>query len=142
MSLTIKLCTYAKVNCFKCKQIIYIKMDLALNNLQRLMCHKTKQTKPNQLNFLLYFMSNTFFFYPSYHSLSLFFFSWSRCNRENSMFSILSLQFVLIRVCPKLKLTIRTCRQTHSKHRPVDRFTLTYNVFSDRKRRIERLMYF
>ena len=28
--------------------IIYIKMDLALNNLQRLICHKTQQTKPNQ----------------------------------------------------------------------------------------------
>ena len=27
------------------EQIIYIKMDLALNNLQRLICHKTKQTK-------------------------------------------------------------------------------------------------
>ena len=25
--------------------IIYIKMDLALNNLQRLICHKTKPTK-------------------------------------------------------------------------------------------------
>ena len=43
-------CTYAKLNCF---QIIYIKMDLALNNLQRLICYKTKQTnqtKPNQSN--------------------------------------------------------------------------------------------
>ena len=30
------------------EQIIYIKMDLALNNLQRLICHKTQQTKPNQ----------------------------------------------------------------------------------------------
>ena len=28
------------------EQIIYIKMDLALNNLQRLICHKTQQTKP------------------------------------------------------------------------------------------------
>ena len=30
--------------------IIYIKMDLALNNLQQLICHKTQpnQTKPNQ----------------------------------------------------------------------------------------------
>ena len=46
MFLTIKLCTYAKLNCFQMEQIIYIKMDLALNNLQRLMCHKTKQTKP------------------------------------------------------------------------------------------------
>ena len=27
-------------------------MDLALNNLQRLICHKTKQTKPNQLFFV------------------------------------------------------------------------------------------
>ena len=26
-------------------------MDLALNNLQRLICHKTKQTKPNQSSF-------------------------------------------------------------------------------------------
>ena len=25
-------------------------MDLALNNLQRLICHKTHQTKPNQTN--------------------------------------------------------------------------------------------
>ena len=25
-----------------------MKMDLALNNLQRLICHKTHQTKPNQ----------------------------------------------------------------------------------------------
>ena len=44
MFLTIKLCTYAKLNCF-IEQIIYIKMDLALNNQQRLICHKTKQTK-------------------------------------------------------------------------------------------------
>ena len=33
---------------FKIEQILYIKMDLALNNLQRLICHKTQQTKPNQ----------------------------------------------------------------------------------------------
>ena len=42
MFLTIKLCTYAKLNCFKKN----IEMDLALNNLQRLICHKTHQTKP------------------------------------------------------------------------------------------------
>ena len=42
MLLTIKLCTYAKLNCSKKEQIIYIKMDLALNNLQRLICHKTQ----------------------------------------------------------------------------------------------------
>ena len=48
MFLTIKLCTNAKLNCFSIEQIICIKMDLALNNLQRLICHKTKQTKPNQ----------------------------------------------------------------------------------------------
>ena len=41
---TIKQCTYAKLNCFSIELIIYIKMDLALNNLQRLICHKTKQT--------------------------------------------------------------------------------------------------
>ena len=35
-------------------------MDLALNNLQRLMCHKTQQTKPNLIlnecvqNFFIY----------------------------------------------------------------------------------------
>ena len=35
---------------FSIEQIIYIKMDLALNNLQRLICHKTQQTKPNPQN--------------------------------------------------------------------------------------------
>ena len=29
-------------------------MDLALNNLQRLICHKTKQTKPNYHRFTSY----------------------------------------------------------------------------------------
>ena len=53
MFLTIKLCTYAKLNYFSIEQIIYIKMDLALNNLQRWICHKTKpnQTKLNQTYF-------------------------------------------------------------------------------------------
>ena len=27
-------------------------MNMALNNLQRLICHKTQQTKPNQSNVL------------------------------------------------------------------------------------------
>ena len=43
------------------ERIIYIKMDLALNNLQRLICHKTKQTKPNKehvaIGHLWYFFS-------------------------------------------------------------------------------------
>ena len=30
--------------------VIYIKMDLVLNNLQRLICHKTQQTKPTSSN--------------------------------------------------------------------------------------------
>ena len=42
MFLTIKLCTYAKLNCLKL--FIGIKMDLTLNNLQRLICHKTLPT--------------------------------------------------------------------------------------------------
>ena len=33
---------------FSIEKIIYIKLDSALNNLRRLICHKTKQTKPNQ----------------------------------------------------------------------------------------------
>ena len=32
---------------FWIEQIIYINMDSALNNLQRLICHKTQQTKPS-----------------------------------------------------------------------------------------------
>ena len=32
------------------EQIIYIKMDLALNNLRRLICHKTQQVKPSNMN--------------------------------------------------------------------------------------------
>ena len=45
--LTIKLCTICLTELFSIEQIIYIKMDLALNNLQKLICHKTKQTKSN-----------------------------------------------------------------------------------------------
>ena len=30
--------------------VIYIKMVLALNNLQRLICHKTHQTKPKMFS--------------------------------------------------------------------------------------------
>ena len=41
------------VTWFSIEQIIYIKMDLALNNLQRLICHKTQQTKPNRSRFEL-----------------------------------------------------------------------------------------
>ena len=44
MFLTIKLCTHAKLNCFGIELIICLKMDLALYNLQRLKCHKPKQT--------------------------------------------------------------------------------------------------
>ena len=43
MFLTIELCTYAGLSLFSMERIIYIKMDLALDNLQRLICHKTKQ---------------------------------------------------------------------------------------------------
>ena len=42
MFLTIKLCTH---ELFEIELSISIKMDLALNNLQRLICHKTP-TKP------------------------------------------------------------------------------------------------
>ena len=45
MFLTIKLCTYAKL-IFLIEQIIYIKMDLALNNLQS--WDAIKPNKPNQ----------------------------------------------------------------------------------------------
>ena len=44
MFLTIKLCTYPKLNRFKIEMIIYIKMDLALNDLQRLICYITQST--------------------------------------------------------------------------------------------------
>ena len=43
MFLTIKLCTRAKMNCLN--RTICIKMDLALNNLQRLICHKIQPAK-------------------------------------------------------------------------------------------------
>ena len=49
MFLTIKLCTYAKLNFLKVEQIICMGVDLELNNLQRLICLKTQlnKTKPN-----------------------------------------------------------------------------------------------
>ena len=34
---------------FKIELIIYIKMELALNNPQRLIRHKTQQTKPTKI---------------------------------------------------------------------------------------------
>ncbi len=34
---------------FEIELIIYTKMDLVLNDLRRLICHKTQQTKPNRL---------------------------------------------------------------------------------------------
>ena len=43
MFLSIKLCTYAEL-------IICLNMDLALNNLQRLICHKTQPTN----NYMVY----------------------------------------------------------------------------------------
>ena len=45
MFLTIKLFTHAKLF-FEIELISCIKMDSALNNLQRLICHKTHTTKP------------------------------------------------------------------------------------------------
>ena len=41
-------------------------MDLALNNLQRLICHKTQQTKPNQIRILGKKVILRFLFYVSF----------------------------------------------------------------------------
>ena len=52
MFLTVKL-YLCLTELFEIELIIYIKMDLALNNLQRLICHKTQQTKqPTNENFM------------------------------------------------------------------------------------------
>ena len=48
MFLTIKVCTNAKLNFLKIELTICIKMDLALNNQQILLCHKTQTTKLSQ----------------------------------------------------------------------------------------------
>ena len=56
---------------FEIEQIIYIKMDLALNNLQRLICHKTKQTKPNLKRFSFSLEISSFWPCPC-HFLSYF----------------------------------------------------------------------
>ena len=44
MFFTIKLCTDVKLKLFVIKLIICTKIDLALNNLQRLICQKTQPT--------------------------------------------------------------------------------------------------
>ena len=55
-------------------------MDLALNNLQRLICHKTKQTKPkNQDFFLAAFMPYS---YSGLHSVLLLLW-WDYLNRSS-----------------------------------------------------------
>ena len=38
---------------FEIDLIIHIKMDLALNNLQRLICHKTQPNQPATFNILI-----------------------------------------------------------------------------------------
>ena len=48
MFLTNKLCTYAKLNYFEIELIICLKMDLALNNLQRFYAIKPKQQQQQQ----------------------------------------------------------------------------------------------
>ena len=52
MFLTIKLCTQA-TELFEIELIIWIKMDLVLNNLQNLICHKTHTTKQPWLSLSL-----------------------------------------------------------------------------------------
>ena len=51
MFLTIKLCTHARLNCLNRTDYLHkfldLYLDLALNNLQRLICHKNQPT--NQL---------------------------------------------------------------------------------------------
>ena len=55
MFLTIKLCIHAKLKVFEIELIIRIKMDLALNKLQVLICNKTQTTNlPSSLNIILY----------------------------------------------------------------------------------------
>ena len=44
MFLTIKLCTHAKLNLKKIELTTCIKMYLALNNVQKFVCHKTQPT--------------------------------------------------------------------------------------------------
>ena len=46
MFLTIKQFTHAELNFLKIELTICIKMDLALNNLQRLICHKNSTNQP------------------------------------------------------------------------------------------------
>ena len=62
MFLAIKLCTHAKLCCLKTDYLYEI--DLALNNLQRLICHKIQQTnqhrnKNNIRNFPLLVIGRT-----------------------------------------------------------------------------------
>ena len=53
MFLIYKLCTYAKLNFFLIEEFICIEIDLALNNLQWLICHKTQ---PNQIIYILIYI--------------------------------------------------------------------------------------
>ena len=50
MFLTIKLCTHAKTELFEIELIICTKMDLAFDNLQRLICHKTQTNKQTNIH--------------------------------------------------------------------------------------------
>ena len=50
MFLTFTLCIYAKLNFFEKELFICLKMDFALDDLQRLIYNETKKTK-NKLSF-------------------------------------------------------------------------------------------
>ena len=65
---------------FEIELIICIKIDLALNNLQRLICHKTQTTKPN--NHLHLFFSSFCLFIVNFSSSSSIF------SPDHSLFSI------------------------------------------------------
>ena len=74
MFLTIKLGTHAELYCLKKELIICIKMDLALDNPQRLICHKPK----NQHNYSLYI-----YIYVCVCVCGTFSFNHVRFNRSN-----------------------------------------------------------
>ena len=83
-------------------------MDLALNNLQRLICHKTQQTKPNQT----YTHTHTIYIYIYKYIIQIWIIQWKKnalrvsvAGREN-ISPILLAHTVMIWICTRLQHVI------------------------------------
>ena len=107
--------TIQRLNWIVWNRTVYcIKMDLALNNLQRLICHKTQTNKHYPLDRLILktwiVVDNSL---SLSHSLSIYLFNSLSPSLSLYLFSSLSLSFSLSLLSLSLSLSLNTHPHTH-----------------------------